>query len=310
MAPSIKSRLILTATLMLLTIKAATAQELYCNVQVSAQKIQGSNREIFQSMQRDIYEFMNGMVWTDNLFSFSERIDCNILINLDDQLSADEFNGTLQVQLSRPAYNTTYESTVLNFMDNNFRFKYVEFEPLEFNPNAYTTNLVSVLAYYAYLIIGMDYDTFSPLGGTPYFQVAEKIVNNAQGAPEAGWKPYDGSRNRNRYWLVKNILNEEYSGVREFVYQYHILGLDKLESDAPQARTNIYESLKLLQEVYRQRPDPYMYYMSIILEAKVNELVNIFTPGFPDEKNRVVQILVEIDPANEKKYQQILTGSN
>ncbi len=310
MAPSIKSRLLLTATLMLLTIKAATAQELYCNVQVSAQKIQGSNREIFQSMQRDIYEFMNGMVWTDNLFSFSERIDCNILINLDDQLSADEFNGTLQVQLSRPAYNTTYESTVLNFMDNNFRFKYVEFEPLEFNPNAYTTNLVSVLAYYAYLIIGMDYDTFSPLGGTPYFQVAEKIVNNAQGAPEAGWKPYDGSRNRNRYWLIKNILNEEYSGVREFVYQYHILGLDKLESDAPQARTNIYESLKLLQEVYRQRPDPYMYYMSIILEAKVNELVNIFTPGFPDEKNRVVQILVEIDPANEKKYQQILTGSN
>ena len=310
MAPSIKSRLLLTATLMLLTIKAATAQELYCNVQVSAQKIQGSNREIFQSMQRDIYEFMNGMVWTDNLFSFSERIDCNILINLDDQLSADEFNGTLQVQLSRPAYNTTYESTVLNFMDNNFRFKYVEFEPLEFNPNAYTTNLVSVLAYYAYLIIGMDYDTFSPLGGTPYFQIAEKIVNNAQGAPEAGWKPYDGSRNRNRYWLVKNILNEEYSGVREFVYQYHILGLDKLESDAPQARTNIYESLKLLQEVYRQRPDPYMYYMSIILEAKVNELVNIFTPGFPDEKNRVVQILVEIDPANEKKYQQILTGSN
>lgn len=310
MAPSIKSRLLLTATLMLLTIKAATAQELYCNVQVSAQKIQGSNREIFQSMQRDIYEFMNGMVWTDNLFSFSERIDCNILINLDEQLSADEFNGTLQVQLSRPAFNTTYESTVLNFMDNNFRFKYVEFEPLEFNPNAYTTNLVSVLAYYAYLIIGMDFDTFSPLGGTPYFQIAEKIVTNAQNAPEAGWKPYDGSRNRNRYWLVKNILNEEYSGVREFVYQYHIWGLDKLESDAPQARTNIYESLKLLQEVYRQRPDPYMYYMSIILEAKVNELVNIFTPGFPDEKNRVVQILVEIDPANEKKYQQILTGSN
>ncbi len=310
MAPSIKSKLLLTATLMLLTIKAATAQELYCNVQVSAQKIQGSNREIFQSMQRDIYEFMNGMVWTDNLFSFSERIDCNILINLDEQLSADEFNGTLQVQLSRPAFNTTYESTVLNFMDNNFRFKYVEFEPLEFNPNAYTTNLVSVLAYYAYLIIGMDFDTFSPLDGTPYFQIAEKIVTNAQNAPEAGWKPYDGSRNRNRYWLVKNILNEEYSGVREFVYQYHIWGLDKLESDAPQARTNIYESLKLLQEVYRQRPDPYMYYMSIILEAKVNELVNIFTPGFPDEKNRVVQILVEIDPANEKKYQQILTGSN
>jgi hypothetical protein len=302
-------RLFMAAVLIVLATGTTGAQELYCNVQVSAQKIQGSNREIFQSMQRDIYEFMNSMVWTDNVFSFSERIECNLLINLDDQLSADEFRGTIQVQLSRPVFNTTYESTVLNFVDNNFQFRYVEFQPLEFNPNSHTSNLVSVLAYYAYLLIGMDFDTYSQGGGTPYFQVAEKIVTNAQNAPEQGWKPYDGSRNRNRYWLVKNILDTEYSGVRQFIYLYHLRGLDRMESDMTQARTEIYESLRRLQEVYRRRPDPFMYYMTVIIDAKADELVNIFSQGFPEEKNRVVQILNEIDPANETKYQKILAST-
>ena len=310
MKQPVKTRLLVAVLLMALTTGPAVSQELYCNVQVSAQKIQGSNREVFQNMQRDIYEFMNSMVWTDNIFSFSERIECNLLINLDEQLSADEFRGTIQVQLSRPVYNTTYESTVLNFVDNNFQFRYVEFQPLEFNPNSHTSNLVSVLVYYAYLLIGMDFDTYSQGGGTPYFQVAEKIVTNAQNAPEQGWKPYDGSRNRNRYWLVKNILDSEYSGVRQFIYLYHLRGLDRMESDMTQARTEIYESLRRLQEVYRRRPDPFMYYMTVVLDAKADEIVNIFTQGFPEEKNRVVQVLTEIDPANETKYQKILTSNS
>ena len=158
----------------------AVSQELNCNVQISAQKIQGSNRQVFENMQRDIYEFMNNTVWTNNVFSYSERIDCNILINLTDQISADEFNGTIQIQTRRPVYNTTYNSTLLNFIDNNFRFRYVEFQPLEFDPTTYRSNLISVLAYYTYIIIGFDYDSFSPLGGTEYFQMAEKIVTNAQ----------------------------------------------------------------------------------------------------------------------------------
>ncbi len=306
----LKIKFLVLALLLVLATGTAGSQELYCNVQVSAQKIQGSNREVFQNMQRDIYEFMNSMVWTDNIFSFSERIECNLLINLDEQLSADEFRGTIQVQLSRPVYNTTYESTVLNFVDNNFQFRYVEFQPLEFNPNSHTSNLVSVLAYYAYLLIGMDFDTYSQGGGTPYFQVAEKIVTNAQNAPEQGWKPYDGSRNRNRYWLVKNILDSEYAGVRQFLYLYHLKGLDRMESDMTQARTEIYESLRRLQEVYRRRPDPFMYYMTVVIDAKADEIVNIFSQGFPEEKNRAVQVLTEIDPANETKYQKILSSNS
>ena len=281
------------------------SQELNCNIQVSAQRIQGSNRQVFETMQRDIYDFMNGTVWTNYVYSYAERIDCSILINLNEQLSADEFRGTVQVQLSRPAYNTTYNSTLLNFMDNNFQFRYVEFSPLEFDPGAHRSNLVSVLAYYVYIILGIDADSFTPLGGTEFFQIAEKIVVNAQNAPEPGWKPYDGSRNRNRYWLVKNILDKEYEGIRQFIYEYDINGLDKMESKLAEARTNITESLKLLQEVFRRKPDPFMYFLQLIIEAKADELINIFSPAFPEEKSRVVLILTEIDPANEAKYEKI-----
>ncbi len=287
----------------------ADAQELNCNVQISAQKIQGSNRQVFETMQRDIYEFMNNTVWTNHVYSYSERIDCNILINLTDQISADEFNGTIQIQLSRPVYNTTYKSTVLNFVDNSFRFRYVEFQPLEFDPTTHRSNLVSVLAYYAYIILGFDYDTFSPSGGTEFFQMAEKIVSNAQNAPEMGWKPYDGSRNRNRYWLVKNLLDKEYEEVRQFIYAYYRNGLDLMESKTGEARNGIVESLRLIQDVYRRKPDPFMYLIQLVVEAKSDELINIFTEAFPEEKSRVVQILTEIDPANKSKYGKI-TASN
>ncbi|HLP74923.1 MAG TPA: DUF4835 family protein [Bacteroidales bacterium] len=295
--------------LLALTTISAGAQELNCNVQISAQQIQGSNRQVFETMQRDIYEFMNGTVWTNHVFSYAERVDCNILINLNDQLSADEFRGTIQVQLRRPVFNTTYNSTMLNFIDNSFQFRYVEFQPLEFDPNSHKSNLVSVLAYYAYMILGFDYDSFSPLGGTEFFQVAEKIVNNAQNAPEPGWKPYDSSRNRNRYWLVKNILDKEYEPVRQFIYDYDINGLDRLESRIAEARTSMVESLRMVQDVYRRKPDPFMYYIQIVLEAKSDEFINIFSEAFPEEKSRVVQILTEIDPANKSKYEKI-TAAN
>ncbi|TFH33311.1 MAG: DUF4835 family protein, partial [Bacteroidia bacterium] len=180
---------------------------------------------------------------------------------------------------------------------------------LEFDPNTYMSNLTSVLAFYAYLIIGFDYDSFSLNGGQPYFEIAERIVNNAQNAPVTGWKPYDGSRNRNRYWLVKNVLNSEYANVRRFVYEYHIRGLDLLESRITEARTGMVETLRLLQEVYRRRPDPFMYYLTVVMEAKSSEMISIFTDAFPEEKSRVVQILAEIDPANKSKYEKIQQGN-
>jgi hypothetical protein len=296
-------------SVLLLIPGVAFSQELYCNVQISSQKIQGSNREVFDNMQKDIYEFMNNTVWTNHVFTYAERVECSILINLTDQLSADEFSGTITIQLKRPVYNTTYNSTVLNFIDNSFRFSYVEFQPLEFDPTTYRSSLVSVLAYYTYMILGFDADTFSPEGGTEYFQMAEKIVSNAQNAPEPGWKPYDGSRNRNRYWLVKNALDKEYEGVRQFLYEYYINGLDKMESKISEARISIVESLKLIQDVYRKKPDPFMYIVEIIMDAKSDEIVNIFTESFPEEKSRVVQILTEIDPSKKTTYEKIISAN-
>ncbi|MCJ7447296.1 MAG: DUF4835 family protein [Bacteroidales bacterium] len=302
------TKFLLTAILIISPGKIAS-QELICNVQISAQKIQGSNRQVFENMQRDIYDFMNNTVWTNHVFSYSERIECNFIINLTDQISADEFNGTIQIQLKRPVYNTTYSTTILNFMDNSFRFRYVEFQPLEFDPTTHRSSLISVLAYYAYIILGFDYDSFASEGGTEFFQMAEKIVTNAQNAPEAGWKPYDGSRNRNRYWLIKNILNKEYEDVRKFIYEYNINGLDRMESRISEARTSMVESLRLMQEVYRKRPDPFMYLVQVVMESRSDELINIFTEAFPEEKSRVVQILTEIDPSNKSKYEKI-TASN
>jgi len=295
----------LSFSILFLTVLQVNSQELNCSVQVSAQRIQGSNRQVFQTMQRAIYEFMNNTVWTNHVYTYSERIDCSIIFNLTEQLSADEFRGTLQIISRRPVYNTTYNTTMLNFVDNNIQFRYVEFQPLEFDLTMHRSNLVSLLSYYAYLILGFDYDSFSSRGGTEMFEVCERIVNNAQNAPEPGWKPYDGSRNRNRYWLVNNVLNREYSNVRDFIYRYHINGLDRLESSVTEARSGMIESLRLLQDVYRARPDPFMYYMTIVMEAKKDELINIFSDAFPEEKSRAVQILAEIDPANKSDYEKI-----
>lgn len=286
----------------------SSAQELNCNVQVVTQQIQGTNKEIFQTLQAAVYEFVNTRTWTNNVYSYSERIECNILINLTDQISSDEFKGTIQVQARRPVYNTTYNSTMFNFIDNNFHIRYVEFEPLEFNETSYLSNLTSILAYYVYIIIGLDNDSFSFEGGSLCFEKAEAIVMNAQNAPYAGWKPYEGSGNKNRYWLIKNILDVEYSPVREFFYRYHRMGLDKLESATNEARIEIIEGLRLLQEVYRKKPDPYLFLLQIIFDAKADEFVNIFSESFTEEKGRVLKILKEIDPSNSRKYEKITSN--
>ena len=277
-------------------------QELRCNVQVVSSQIQGTNKQVFQTLQTAIYEFMNNTAWTSHVYSNEERIECNILINLQDH-SGDEFNGSIQVQSSRPTYNTSYNTTILNYKDDNLRFNYVEFEPLEFTITEHRSNLTSVLAYYAYIILGLDYDTFSLMGGTEFYQKAEQIVNNAQNAQEKGWKAFESRKNR--YWLIENILNDRYRGIREFLYRYHRLGLDVMESKEAQGRSEIAESLDLLQKIYRQKPDPYLFYYDLIMSVKSDELVNVFSESFMAEADRVYKILVEIDPTRSDRYKKI-----
>jgi len=285
-------------------LNACYAQELNCRIQVFSQQIQTSNKHIFESMQKDLYEFMNNRKWTDHVYTYDEKIECTILINLTEQISADQYKGTMQIQSIRPIFNSNYNSVMLNLKDNDIQFNYQEFQALEFNENTFGSNLVSLLAYYAYIIIGFDYDSYSLMGGTPYFQKAEKIVQNAQNAQEKGWKSYESQKNR--YWLVENLLNSKYAPIREFNYKYHRLGLDIMAEKQADGRAQIADALTLIQKVFRDKPSPFMMLLQILFDAKSDEFVQVFSESFPDEKARIVNLLKEVDPTNANKYQRLL----
>jgi hypothetical protein len=295
-------RILIFLVLVIVAHSQLFAQELRCNISISAQKIQGANRTMFETMQSDLYEFMNNRKWTDQKFTMDERIECSFFINLEEQVSSDEFKGSIQVQLRRPVFDSSYETILLNIKDNDFQAKYVEYQTLEFNETSNKDNLTNILAYYAYIVLGMDYDSFSPLGGTEFFQKAQSIVNNSQNAAEKGWKAYESEKNR--YWLVENILNKSYAGFRNCTYQYCRQGLDIMADKAPEGRAVIAESLKLIQKVFRARPS--LFILQVFFDAKSDELVNIFSDSFPDEQNRVSIILNECDPSNGSKYEKIL----
>lgn len=285
-------------------------QELKCNVQIVTQQVQGTNKQVFETLQTEIYEFMNNRVWTNHVFGIEERIECNMLFNITEQISADEFRGTLQIQSRRPVYNTNYNTVMLNYLDNDIHFRYIEFEPLEFDMNSHISNLTSILAFYAYSVLALDYDSFSPQGGTALWQAAEKIVDNAQNAQEKGWKPFDNTSHRNRYWLVKDFIDTEYAPCRQFLYRYHRLGLDVMDGKVNEGRQEIVNSLELLQQVFREKPDPFLQPLHLIFDAKSDELVKVFSESFPEERNRAYEILNEIDQANANKYKAILENQN
>jgi len=277
------------------------SQELRCNITVSAQKIQGANQNLFRTMQSDLYEFMNNRKWTEHVFNYDERIRCNIFIRLDEQLSTDEFRGSIQVQLKRPVFNSSYETTLLNIKDNDFHCRYVEFQTLEFNETSNRDNLTNIMAFYAYVILGFDYDSFSIEGGTPFFEKAQAIVNNSQNAREKGWKAFESERNR--YWLIENIMNKSYSDYRKCIYNYHRNGLDLMWERQEEGRANIANSLRDIQKVFRRRPS--IYILQMFFDSKADELVNVFSKSFPDERTRVLAILNEVDPSNGSKYKKI-----
>ena len=281
---------------------SSVSQELRCNVQVISSQVQGTNKQVFQTLQEAIYEFMNNRIWTEDKFDMEERIECKLLFNIKDH-SGDEFSGNLQVSSRRPVYNSSYSTTMMQYKDEGITFRYIENEPLEFDINTFKSNLTSLLAYYAYVIIGLDYDSFSLNGGNPHFEKAQKVVTQAQSSKYKSWQAYDSRKNR--YWFVENILDNDYSKVREFVYKYHRQGLDNMYDDQPRARSAIVESLELLQDVHREQPDPYMYFMKIILETKSSEFINIFSEGNSSQLNRVYEILSEIDPSKSDRYKQI-----
>jgi len=278
------------------------AQELNCTVNINSTQIQGSNKSVFNTLQKSIFEFINNRKWSEMTYANTERIECSMNIIVK-KMESDVFTAEIQIQSRRPIYNSTYNSPLFNFKDNDFTFNYKEFDQLEMNQNTITSNLTAVIAYYSYLIIGYDMDSYSRLGGTPFFQSAESIVNAAQGADLGkGWKAFESPKNR--YALTNNLLDEAFKKYRNFFYEYHRLGLDEMTSNAVNARARIAEGLPLLRDANRARPSAIV--ISSFLDAKSDELINIFSKATPTEKSEAVQVLSDVNPTQTTRYETIL----
>jgi hypothetical protein len=282
-------------------IGSISAQELNCTVSVNSSQIQSSDKKVYETLQNAVTEFMNTRKWTSDQFLNQERIDCSILITISERVATDEFKATLQIQTRRPIYKSSYNSTIFNFNDVDFNFKYLEFQALDFNESVFTSNLTSVLSFYAYMIIGLDYDSFSPNGGTPYFQKAQAIVNNAQNTSDKGWKAFDGTRNR--YWLAENLLNPIFAPLRLCYYKYHRGGFDMLTDNKALAMASINEGLMGLKNVYAEKPGSFL--LQLFFNAKTDEIINLYSQATPEDKAKIINLLSEIDPANGVKYQTI-----
>lgn len=282
------------------------AQELNANVRVNYQNVQTTETRVFEDMQQAFQQFLNNRKWTNEVFATEERINCNFVINIEKMPSIGNYEATVQVQSSRPVYNTSYETLLLNFADRDWQFQYVESQPLEFNLNNFSTNITSILAYYAYIVIGLDYDTFSELGGTEYFERAQQIVNNAQ-QQGPGWDQFGSNRRRNRYWLVQNLLNQQMTPIRKGVYTYHLKGLDTFIQDEETSRRNILEALNEMQEIAKLFPQSIL--LISFFDAKNDEIINIFSKGGMQIRREAYNTLVKINPVQTEKYDVILENN-
>lgn len=297
-----KNRLtVLFFLLLFLSISSADAQELRCNVTINTLQVQTSVTRIYESMRNDIRDFMNSRKWTNDEFGSTEKIVCDIYINIIEQVGTTKFTASIQVQSSRPVFNSGYNSPILRINDNDFEFDYIENTALNFSPDQHRNNLTSVLAFYAYLIIGYDYDSFSKNGGTPYFSLAKQVVNNAQSAPQKGWRAFES--NQNRYWIAENILNSTFQPFRDCMYKYHIQGLDNMYNDPINSRSNITDALENLKRVHQSNPTSYT--VQIFFQAKADEVVGVYSNAQPMEKSKVFDILQLVDPGNFQKYNKL-----
>lgn len=281
------------------------SQEILCNVQVNSSQIQTSDKKIYQTMQTSIYEFLNNTQWTNTVVKNEERIECTMLISIQERVSNDEFKATIQIQSTRPIFGTSYKSTMFNYIDKNFRFKYLEYQSLEFSETTHLSSITSVLAFYVNIILGLDYDSFSDQGGMEYFVKAQNIVNNCQNTAESGWRAFESDKNR--YWIAHDFLESRYGTIHDVLYRYHRLGLDKLGEEPDDARFEITESLEELRKIYRENPNAFL--LKLFFDSKSTEITNIYSEAYPNEQARIIKTLVEIDPSNSSLYQSITENS-
>lgn len=282
------------------------AQELNCQVSIISDaklEINSTEQDALTQLKQIVADIMNNTQWTKDNFKIEERINCNIQLQINKIPSPGVFSGSIQIQSTRPAFNTNYNSLIINYQDDDVTFAFSRNSMIIYAPNQFRDNLSSILAFYAYFIIGMDYDSFSSKGGTPYFVEAQQIVTNAQNSGGVGWKSNEQGK-RNRYWLVDNILQGAYEPLRECNYNYHRNGIDLLDEDKIKGRKAMYDALFRLTPVAQARPNS-LNVLSF-LNAKSTEIKNILFDAELKEKNEFVNLLKRLDPANTSKYQEIL----
>lgn len=283
-----------------------SAQELNCQVSIITDarlEVTSVEKEIFDQLKQTIYDMMNTTQWTKDKFKVDERINCNIQLQINSIPSPGTYEGSLQVQSTRPGYNSSYNTTVFNFQDDDIQFAFSRNSVLIYAPNQYRDNLTSILAFYAYFIIGMDYDSFSLKGGTPYFNEAQQIVSNAQSSGAKGWKSNETGK-RNRFYLVDNVLHQLFEPLRLCNYNYHRKGIDLLYDDKLKARQAIYSALTELNKVVATRPNSVN--LLNFVQAKLVELNNLYADAEIKDKTEVVNLLKRLDPTNASNYQDIL----
>ncbi len=288
--------------LLLISALPIFSQEFYCNVKINSRQVEGTEKRVFEDLQSALFEFINNRKWTNFQYENVERIECSILLTITQRVSSDEFKGSLNIALRRPVFNSSYNSIIFNYVDDDFQFKYVLNQPLDFSENTYTSEITSVIAFYLYFMLGLDFDSFVLYGGSPYYEKAEAIVSAAQNSGYPGWKAFED--NNNRYWLVENMLNPRFKPLRKFLYEYHRKGLDKMHDNADAGRSVITQTLTNLKKVHEDRPG--LFLIQLLLDAKRDELINIYSEGSPTEKTRAVNILKEIDPSHSSEYQNVL----
>jgi hypothetical protein len=285
------------------------AQELEARLTVISTRVGSQvDKKVFQSMQASLNTFLNNRRWTNNTFQAQEKIKCNFVINIDEYAGNNVFKATLTVQAARPIYNTSYESPIINLQDPNFQFKYVEFQPLEFNENRVqgndplAANITAMLAYYSYVILGLDYDSFAPRAGDPYFQKAQFIVNNAPEASEiSGWKAFDGIRNR--YKLIEGLVSKQYTLVHDALYAYYRLGMDHFYENDVDGRIGVMNALNYINTINSDNPNSMI--VQVFFQGKSSELYNIFSRADQDIKIRARDLLVRLDLTNADSYKQL-----
>ena len=296
-------RIILLSVFILMQI-SLFSQEVIFDITINTPKLQTADPKVFESLEEALENFLNNRKWTDDIFEQEERIKCKIQLTIRDEISATSFSADLAIQAVRPVFGSSYETALISHVDKDVTFSYEPFQPLEYSKNSYNNNLTSIMSFYVYVILGLDYDSFSAFGGEAYLQIAQDIMTNIPpnvASNNPGWRSLDG--NRNRYWIIENLLSPTVRPYRQAMYDYHRLSLDKMHDDSSKARAKMLKALKELDEVRKNYPNSMI--LQMFANAKSSEIIEIFKKGSQDEKSKVYQIMTKMDAANAAKYRDI-----